>query len=78
MGTGHHAGVTARVALGHSVAVIGDGDVGLCGVIAAKRLGVEQIIIMGRHQSRIELAKDFGATNVVSEREDERSNACAP
>src|SRR3954452_16213462 len=68
MGTGHHAAVTARVAPGHSVAVVGDGAVGLCGIIAAKRLGAEQIIIMGRHQARIDLAKSFGATDVVSER----------
>jgi hypothetical protein len=68
MGTGHHAAVTARVRPGGSVAVVGDGAVGLCGVIAAKRLGAEQIIIMGRHEQRIALAKEFGATNVVSER----------
>ena len=70
MGTGHHAAVIARVAPGKSVAVVGDGAVGLCGVIAAKRLGAEQIIILGRHADRIALAKDFGATNVVSERGD--------
>src|SRR3954454_17185041 len=68
MGTGHHAAVTARVTRGRSVAVVGDGAVGLCGVIAARRLGAEQIIIMGRHAERIALAKDFGATDVVSER----------
>jgi threonine dehydrogenase-like Zn-dependent dehydrogenase len=68
MGTGHHAAVVARVARGHRVAVVGDGAVGLCGVIAAKRLGAEQIIIMGRHPARIALARDFGATDVVSER----------
>src|SRR3954469_23292496 len=67
MGTGHHAAVTARVAPGHSVAVVGDGAVGLCGVIAARRLGAGQIIIMGRHQARIDLARRFGATDVVSE-----------
>jgi threonine dehydrogenase-like Zn-dependent dehydrogenase len=71
MGTGHHAAVTARVAPGHSVAVVGDGAVGLCGVIAARRLGAEQIIIMGRHHDRIELARQFGATDVVSERGEE-------
>ena len=71
MGTGHHAAVTAHVARGHTVAVVGDGAVGLCGVIAAKRLGAEQIIIMGRHADRIALAKDFGATDVVSERGEE-------
>jgi threonine dehydrogenase-like Zn-dependent dehydrogenase len=68
MGTGHHAAVVARVAKGHRVAVVGDGAVGLCGVIAAKRLGAEQIIIMGRHPDRIALARAFGATDVVSER----------
>src|SRR5919202_3160975 len=71
MGTGHHAAVVAKVGPGKSVAVVGDGAVGLCGVIAAKRLGAEQIIIMGRHADRIALAKAFGATDVVSERGDE-------
>jgi threonine dehydrogenase-like Zn-dependent dehydrogenase len=71
MGTGHHAAVTAKVRPGTKVAVVGDGAVGLCGVIAAKRLGAEQIIILGRHADRIALAKEFGATNVVSERGDE-------
>jgi threonine dehydrogenase-like Zn-dependent dehydrogenase len=68
MGTGHHAAVVAGVKPGDSVAVVGDGAVGLCGVIAAKRLGAEQIVIMGRHEDRIALARDFGATDVVSER----------
>jgi threonine dehydrogenase-like Zn-dependent dehydrogenase len=68
MGTGHHAAIIAKVAPGKSVAVVGDGAVGLCGVIAAKRLGADQIIILGRHADRIALAKDFGATDVVSER----------
>jgi threonine dehydrogenase-like Zn-dependent dehydrogenase len=70
MGTGHHAAVAAKVARGHRVAVVGDGAVGLCGAIAAKRLGAEQIIVMGRHADRIALAKQFGATDVVSERGD--------
>src|SRR5919204_4507922 len=68
LGTGHHAAVVAKVERGKSVAVVGDGAVGLCGVIAAKRLGAEQIIIMGRHADRIALAREFGATHVVSER----------
>jgi len=68
MGTGHHAAVVSRVGPGKSVAVVGDGAVGLCGVIAAKRLGAEQIIILGRHEDRIALAREFGATDVVSER----------
>jgi threonine dehydrogenase-like Zn-dependent dehydrogenase len=71
MGTGHHAAVAAKVGPGKSVAVVGDGAVGLCGVIAAKRLGAEQIIIMGRHADRIALAQEFGATDVVSERGEE-------
>jgi D-arabinose 1-dehydrogenase-like Zn-dependent alcohol dehydrogenase len=55
MGTGHHAAVVAKVGLGKRAAVVGDGAVGLCAVIAAKRLGAEQIIIMGRHDDRIAL-----------------------
>jgi threonine dehydrogenase-like Zn-dependent dehydrogenase len=68
LGTGHHAAVVAGVKAGDSVAVVGDGAVGLCGVIAAKRLGAEQIIIMGRHQVRTDLARELGATDVVAER----------
>src|SRR5919206_3741195 len=71
MGTGHHAAVAARVSPGKTVAVVGDGAVGLCGVIAAKRLGAEQIIILGRHPDRTALAREFGAIDVVSERGDE-------
>src|SRR5439155_19009812 len=61
----------AKVSRGKKAAVVGDGAVGLCGVIAAKRLGAEQIIILGRHPGRIELAKAFGATDVVSKRGEE-------
>jgi threonine dehydrogenase-like Zn-dependent dehydrogenase len=71
MGTGHHAAVVSRVRPGGTVAVVGDGAVGICGVLAAKRLGAEQIIVMGRHPDRIALAKEFGATDVVSERGEE-------
>lgn len=71
MGTGHHAAVVAGVGPGKRVAVVGDGAVGLCGVIAAKRLGAEQIIIMGRHEDRIALAREFGATDVISQRGEE-------
>jgi len=71
MGTGHHAAVAAEVGPGKSVAVVGDGAVGLCGVIAAKRLGAEQIILLGRHADRIALAREFGATDIVSERGNE-------
>ena len=68
MATGHHAAVTAKVAPGKAAAVVGDGAVGLCGVVAAKRLGAEQIILLGRHPDRIALAQAFGATDIVSER----------
>jgi threonine dehydrogenase-like Zn-dependent dehydrogenase len=68
MGTGHHAALAARVGPGKIAAVVGDGAVGLCGVIAARRLGAEQIIILGRHADRIALAREFGATDFVSER----------
>jgi threonine dehydrogenase-like Zn-dependent dehydrogenase len=71
MGTGHHAAVVAKVGPGKIAAVVGDGAVGLCGVIAAKRLGAEQVILLGRHPDRIALAREFGATDVVSERGDE-------
>ncbi len=71
MGTGHHAAVAANVGPGKIAAVVGDGAVGLCGVIAARRLGAEQIIIMGRHEDRTALAREFGATDVVSERGEE-------
>jgi len=71
MGTGHHAALAARVGPGRAVAVVGDGAVGLCGVIAARRLGAEQVILLGRHSDRIALAREFGATDIVSERGDE-------
>ncbi|MBV9880464.1 MAG: zinc-dependent alcohol dehydrogenase family protein [Gemmatirosa sp.] len=71
MGTGHHAALAAKVGPGKRVAVVGDGAVGLCGVLAARRLGAEQIVLLGRHPDRIALAREFGATDVVSERGDE-------
>jgi threonine dehydrogenase-like Zn-dependent dehydrogenase len=71
MGTGHHAALAARVGQGKTAAVVGDGAVGLCGVIAAKRLGAERIILLGRHPDRIALAKEFGATDIVSQRGDD-------
>ena len=71
LGTGHHAAVVAGVGPGKKVAVVGDGAVGLCGVIAAKRLGAEQIVILGRHRERTDLAREFGATDVVAERGEE-------
>jgi threonine dehydrogenase-like Zn-dependent dehydrogenase len=71
MGTGHHAARVANVGPGKSVAVIGDGAVGLCGVIAARRLGAEQIVLLGRHPDRTKLGREFGATEIVGERGDE-------
>jgi hypothetical protein len=71
MGTGHHAAVAADVRPGKTAAVVGDGAVGLCAVIAAKRLGAEQIILLGGYPDRIALGKEFGATDVVSERGEE-------
>ncbi len=66
--TGHHCAVTAGVGPRTTVTVIGDGAVGLCAVLAAKRLGAERIILMGRHASRTDLGREFGATDVVAER----------
>jgi threonine dehydrogenase-like Zn-dependent dehydrogenase len=71
MATGHHAAMSADVGPGKAVAVVGDGAVGLCGVLAARRLGAERIILLGRHPDRIAIAREFGATDVVSERGDE-------
>lgn len=71
LGTGHHAALCARVRERAIAAVIGDGAVGLCGVIAAKRLGAGRIILLGRHPDRIALAKDFGATDIVTGRGEE-------
>jgi len=71
MGTGHHAALAAKVAPGRAVAVVGDGAIGLCGVIAAKRLGAEQIILLGRHDDRTSLGRDFGATDIVGERDED-------
>ncbi|MFF0714048.1 zinc-binding dehydrogenase [Streptomyces bauhiniae] len=67
-GTGHHAAVAGGVNERTTVTVIGDGAVGLLGVLSAKLLGAEQIILMGRHQGRTDLGRDFGATDVVSAR----------
>jgi threonine dehydrogenase-like Zn-dependent dehydrogenase len=70
-GTGHHAAVAAKVGPRKTVAVVGDGAVGLCGVIAAKRLGAERIILLGTNPDRIALGREFGATDVVRERGEE-------
>ncbi|GGY90153.1 IMP dehydrogenase [Streptomyces nitrosporeus] len=68
LGTGHHAALGAGVTPGSTVAVVGDGAVGLCGVMAAKRLGAGRIIALGRHRTRTDIARGFGATDVVAER----------
>lgn len=70
MGAGHHAAIAARVGPGKTVAIVGDGAVGLCGVIAAFRLGADQIILLGRHPDRIALGRELGATDTGSERGD--------
>jgi threonine dehydrogenase-like Zn-dependent dehydrogenase len=67
-GTGWHAAVKGGVTARTTVTVIGDGAVGLLAVLSAKQLGAEQIILMGRHQTRTDLGRDFGATDVVAER----------
>jgi threonine dehydrogenase-like Zn-dependent dehydrogenase len=68
MATGHHAALAAKVSAGRTVVVVGDGAVGLCGVLAAKRLGSERIIAMSRHADRQAIARGFGAADIVEER----------
>ncbi|WP_232676855.1 zinc-dependent alcohol dehydrogenase family protein [Nocardioides sp. R-C-SC26] len=68
MPTGWHAAVSADVRPGGSVVVVGDGAVGLCGVLAASAMGAETIIAMSRHESRQQIARSFGATHIVAER----------
>jgi len=71
LGTGWFAAVAAEAGPGKSVAVVGDGAVGLLGILAAQQLGAEQIIAMSRHPARQQLAREFGATHVVAERGDD-------
>jgi threonine dehydrogenase-like Zn-dependent dehydrogenase len=71
LGTGWFGAVAAEVGPGKTVAVVGDGAVGLLGVLAAKQLGAERIIAMSRHESRQKLGTEFGATDIVAERGDE-------
>ncbi|WP_333773501.1 zinc-dependent alcohol dehydrogenase family protein [Streptomyces sp. IBSBF 3136] len=71
MGTGWYAAVAAEVRPGDTVAVVGDGAVGLCAVIAARELGAARIIAMSRHEARQKLAREFGATDIVAERGEE-------
>jgi alcohol dehydrogenase len=68
LGTGHHAAVSAGVEAGSTCVVVGDGAVGLCGVLAARRLGAERTVAVGHHEDRLELATRFGATETVVER----------
>ncbi|RAQ94328.1 zinc-dependent alcohol dehydrogenase family protein [Thermogemmatispora tikiterensis] len=70
MGTGYHAAISAGVKPGQTVAVVGDGAVGLCAVLSARLLGAERVIILSRHPRRQELAREFGATDIVAERGD--------
>jgi threonine dehydrogenase-like Zn-dependent dehydrogenase len=71
MGTGWFAAEAANVKPGATVAVVGDGAVGLLGVLSAKLKGAERIIAMSRHEARQKLAREFGATDIVTERSDE-------
>jgi threonine dehydrogenase-like Zn-dependent dehydrogenase len=71
LGTGWFAAVAAEAGPGRTVAVVGDGAVGLLGVLAARQLGAERIIAMSRHESRQQLAREYGATDIVEERGDE-------
>jgi threonine dehydrogenase-like Zn-dependent dehydrogenase len=75
MCTGHHAAVSGGVKPGDTVAVVGDGAVGLCATIAAKRLGAERIIALSRNPARQALAREFGATDIVAERGDAATEA---
>ncbi|MFF4756184.1 alcohol dehydrogenase catalytic domain-containing protein [Streptomyces sp. NPDC002514] len=69
--TGHHAAHMGRVEPGKTVTVIGDGAVGLSAVLASRRMGAERIILMGRHTSRTDLGREWGATDVVAKRGEE-------
>jgi hypothetical protein len=71
MATGHHAAVSADVRPGSTVAVVGDGAVGLSGVLAARRLGAERIIALSRNPVRQAVAREFGATDIVGQRGEE-------
>ena len=71
MGTGHHAALAAGIREESTVAVVGDGAVGLCGVLAAQRLGASTIVAMSRHEPRQRIAKQFGATHIVADRGEE-------
>jgi threonine dehydrogenase-like Zn-dependent dehydrogenase len=74
LGTGWFAADAANVKPGSTAVVVGDGAVGLLGVLSAKQMGAERIIAMSRHEARQKLARDFGATDIVTERGDEGVN----
>ncbi|KZL36206.1 zinc-dependent alcohol dehydrogenase family protein [Secundilactobacillus collinoides] len=71
MATGYHAAASAEVKEGDTVVVMGDGAVGLCGVLSAKLRGAKRIIAMSRHEDRQKLAREFGATDIIAERGDD-------
>lgn len=71
MGTGHHAAICAGVTPGSTVVVVGDGAVGLCGVLAAKRLGAARIIVLGHHKDRLQKALNFGATDIIDSHQED-------
>ena len=75
MSTGHHAAVMAGVEKGDTVAVVGDGAVGLCAVLASRRLGAERIIALSRHADRQKIAREFGATDIIEARGEEANAA---
>ena len=75
MGTGWHAARSARVKPGDTVVVVGDGAVGLCGVLAAVRMGAERVVALSRHETRQKVATEFGATHIIAERGDEARTA---
>jgi len=75
MSTGHHAAAVAGVKKGDTVTVVGDGAVGLCAVLASRRLGAERIIALSRHAGRQEVAREFGATDIVEARGEEAIQA---
>ena len=73
MGTGYHAAICAGVVTGKTVAVVGDGAVGLCAVLSAKILGASRIILVGHNEARLKLGQKFGATDHVSSRQDTKA-----
>ena len=75
MSTGHHAAAVAGVKKGDTVVVVGDGAVGLCAVLASRRLGAERIIALSRHAERQKIAREFGATDIIAARGEQASQA---